>query len=228
MEYKKQKEKERFFWLVQFDANTDVKKLYEKRLICNVSVRYEKPSSNLELMQCRNCKQFQHSHTSCFRPFRCIKCPNTHEPGKCELPSSSKPYCVNCKGDHPANAPICSYYQRLLQRIRGTNTETVQNNTTIEKPKPNEFITVSKKNKPIKVTKPTLMHAQPKINYAKANPGNKQGRLGKHPFFAPQPTPNKSQTAPTKKQLTVDERISRIEDNLDRLLSFANVFLNNT
>lgn len=225
---KTMKEKERFFWLVQFDANTDMRKLYEKRLICNVSVRYEKPSSNLELMQCRNCKQFQHSHTSCFRPFRCIKCPNTHGQGQCDLPSSSKPYCVNCKGDHPANAPICPYYLRLLNRIKGTNTESSQNNPTIEKPKPNEFITVGKKNKPIKVTKPTLMRAHPKINYARANPGTKQGRLGKHPFFAPQPTPNKLQTTPAKKQLTVDERISRIEENMDRLLSFANGFLNNT
>lgn len=43
-------EKSRYFWLVQFDPCTDMTKLNEKRLICNVAVRYEKPTNSLELM----------------------------------------------------------------------------------------------------------------------------------------------------------------------------------
>lgn len=126
-------EKNRHFWLVQFDACTDMSKLNEMRLICNVTVRYEKPTSKLQLMQCRNCKLFQHSHTSCFRPFRYIKCPNNHLQGECQLPSSSKPYCCNCKGEHPANAPICPYYLRRLERTKGITPDKAE----IAKPKTN-------------------------------------------------------------------------------------------
>lgn len=144
-------EKNRFFWLVQFDPKTDMKKLNAKKLLCNISVRYEKPTSKLELMQCRNCKQFQHSHTSCFRPFRCIKCPETHAPGACSLPSSSKPYCCNCKGEHPANSPRCPHYLRLLERIKGTKSsnEPVQTHNEKQINTPNTYITVGKRNKPM-------------------------------------------------------------------------------
>lgn len=213
-------EKNRYFWLVQFDPNTDMSKLNEKRLICNVAVRYEKPTSKLELMQCRNCKLFQHSHTSCFRPFRCIKCPNDHEQGKCELPSSSKPHCVNCKGDHPANAPICPYYLRLLERVKGGKSETNQNviEQVTTKPKKNEFVTVTRRKKPV------FIRAQPKGNYSSANPGNKQGRrLGVRSYNPPAPriTPQPKQTHAPTKQLTDSERISRIEQSLDLLIRIA-------
>lgn len=83
----------------------------------NVAVRYEKPTNKLKIMQCGNCKHFEHAKSSCFNEFRCIKCPNKHEPGKCELPETSKPYCCNCnKYDHPANSPNCPAYIRLLNR----------------------------------------------------------------------------------------------------------------
>lgn len=109
--------KNKFFWLVQFQSKTDMAKLNEKNLILNVVVRYEKPLSRLEIMQCRNCKRFEHAKSSCFNDFRCIKCPTKHEPGKCELPDASKPYCCNCEKDgHPANSPNCPVYIGLLNR----------------------------------------------------------------------------------------------------------------
>lgn len=95
----------------------DIAKLEEKKLILNVAFRYEKPINKLEIMQCRNCKRFEHAKSSCFNEFRCIKCPSRHEPGKCELPDASKPYCCNCEKDgHPANSPNCPIYIWLLSR----------------------------------------------------------------------------------------------------------------
>lgn len=110
----------RFFWLVQFNPRTDMTKLNNIRLMFNVSVRYEKPSSKLEIMQCRNCKRFEHAKSSCFNEFRCVKCPELHAPGECNLSEASKPYCCNCrKYDHPANSPKCPAYLLLLSRRKG-------------------------------------------------------------------------------------------------------------
>lgn len=115
--------KDKFFWLLQFHSKTDITKLNEKNLILNVVVRYEKPMSKLRIMQCRNCKRFEHAKSSCFNDFRCIKCPDKHDPGKCELPDASKPYCCNCETlGHPANSPNCPVYFWLLSgRKTGTN-----------------------------------------------------------------------------------------------------------
>lgn len=143
-------ERERFFWLVQFNHNTDMTKLNNKRLMLNISVRYEKPTSKLQIMQCRKCKRFEHAQSSCFNDFRCVKCPDSHQPGDCQLPESSKPYCCNCcKYDHPANSPSCPMYLSLLNRRKGKNIQqSRQRNNT------NDFVTVGRNGRPIRSTTP--------------------------------------------------------------------------
>lgn len=148
----------KFFWFIQFNPNTDMTKLKNKTLIFNVSVRYEKPMNKLEIMQCRKCKRFEHAQSSCFNEYRCIKCPHTHERGKCELPDASKPFCCNCGRDgHPANSPNCPIYLNLVQRRKGNNN---QRQTTTNKDE-NGYITVGRNGKPIAQTKPVTQTSQP-------------------------------------------------------------------
>lgn len=210
----------KFFWIVQFNPLTDLKQLAKNRLICNIAVRYEKPLSKLELVQCRNCKKFQHSHTSCFNDFRCIKCPNKHEPGKCEYPSTSKAYCCNCdKIGHPANSPSCDYYLAILARKKGQKEPNTENQTS----KPNQqegFTKVGKNNKPIfnvstQLRKTTVQKPTPNI-----------------PLTAPANNPNLNKghvKAAQKKKLTnTEKKINSLESRLNHFIDLAEKWMKNS
>lgn len=73
-------------------------------------------------MQCLNCQHFGHTAKNFSRRFRCIKCPDKHEPGKCPTDEHTredinrrKPSCVNCGKNHPANYRGCQAYINLIK-----------------------------------------------------------------------------------------------------------------
>lgn len=88
-------------------------------------------------------------------PYRCVKCTDEHEPGKCQLKpkdanntiqeddinteqpaTNSIPKCVNCKSDgHPASYRNCPMYKKVKQRAeererirRELHQQTIDNN----------------------------------------------------------------------------------------------------
>jgi hypothetical protein len=71
------------------------------------------------LMPSRKCKMWGHSAFNCNRPYRCIKCDQTHEPHECPRKDRNigSPKCVNCSGDHPANSRNCPAYIKYLKSI---------------------------------------------------------------------------------------------------------------
>lgn len=203
----------KFFWIVQFNPLTDLNQLAKSRLICNISVRYEKPLNKLEIVQCRNCKKFQHSHTSCFNDFRCIKCPNKHEPGKCEYPSTSKAYCCNCdKIGHPANSPSCDYYLMILARKKGQK-EPIGKGQTVKPNQQGGFTKVGKNNKPIfsGSHKPRrAMNHRPTPNIPLTAPANN-----------PNLTKNSVKTARKKKLTNTEKKINSLESRLNQFIDLA-------
>lgn len=104
-------------WLIVLQPNTDTRELFKIRAIDHAIVKFEflrKPT----VIQCRRCQRFNHSASNCSLPYRCVKCTNTHEPGKC--PSTTKknkfkPKCVNCLGNHTANdAANCEVFKKVI------------------------------------------------------------------------------------------------------------------
>lgn len=91
------------------------------KAIDNVIVRWERFNrSKKRLTQCRNCQQFGHSATNCGQQYRCVKCTEAHEPGKCSRKTPKdpgQPKCVNCNKDHPANSSTCEIFQQYQQRV---------------------------------------------------------------------------------------------------------------
>lgn len=105
-------------WHLLLHPNTDTQALFEKRNIGAHIVKYEhmkKPT----ITQCKRCQRFNHSASSCFLPYRCVKCANQHEPGKCPMDSTTnktKLKCANCGGAHTANnAKQCPAFAKAIQ-----------------------------------------------------------------------------------------------------------------
>lgn len=105
-------------WHIVLLPNTDTKELFGIKVIDNAIVKFEflrKP----KVIQCRRCQRFNHSASNCSLPYRCVKCTESHEPGKCKSETSGnkfKPKCVNCQGNHTANdAANCAIFKRAIE-----------------------------------------------------------------------------------------------------------------
>lgn len=104
-------------WLLTLLPNTDTNELFKMKAIDHAIVKFEflkKP----KIIQCKRCQRLFHSASNCKLPFRCVKCVESHEPGKCKIDGNNKlkPKCVNCLGEHTANdAKNCQYFKRQLK-----------------------------------------------------------------------------------------------------------------
>ena len=93
-------------------------------------------------MPCRRCKMWGHTASSCGRMYRCIKCTDTHEPGKCKRTDRNvgTPKCVNCDGDHAANStqcPVFKKYAEYNQKRHQSQRKFVSQSTTVRWPSAN-------------------------------------------------------------------------------------------
>lgn len=236
--------KKKYFWLLQFHPKTDLTKLKEKLLLFNVAVRYEKPTNKLKIMQCSHCKHFEHAKSSCFNDFRCIKCPDKHEPGQCQLPDTSKPYCCNCKKvDHPANSPNCPAYLKLLSRRKiGTDTP-VQQHQNVAKDR-DGFTVVGKNGKGLSMPSTSAQstnqnQVSTSLRYNRFNPNE----VNASPMV-PAKNPHVKHVYPQQKQQqqqsksnqpdslqrrfdALEERIDKLVDAVDALIYGFNSLSNN-
>lgn len=162
-------------WQIVLLPKTDMKEVTKIRYIAEWSVKWEimrKPP----ITQCRRCQRFNHSASNCTLQYRCVKCPETHKPGDCPLDKSNnktKPYCVNCKGEHTANnAKMCPTFQKEI-KIRETKKDTSakkKTNQTNDNEKPSSSTTNPK---------PTQQQKPQATNYSsivkqKTTPNEKQ------------------------------------------------------
>lgn len=71
-----------------------------------------------KLTQCFRCQRFGHTARNCNHEFRCVKCTEKHEPGKCSRTTKEgNPKCVNCNKDHAANNRNCESYTAYKEKL---------------------------------------------------------------------------------------------------------------
>lgn len=90
--------------------------------------------------QCFRCQAWGHAANNCKRTPRCLKCLDNHEQGKCPRTTrDGNAKCVNCEGDHPANARCCaafiSYKNRQNREVRRNFPHHQANSTSRAPPK---------------------------------------------------------------------------------------------
>jgi hypothetical protein len=121
---KAQKEKINYnLFLVKLPPGESTSEIESIKYVLNQPVTWERPKNN-GIPQCKRCQSFAHIAKNCSRKYRCVKCPNDHEPYKCPLPKGKNPnpYCCNCKKfGHPANFRGCDKYVDFKNRYIRSN-----------------------------------------------------------------------------------------------------------
>ncbi|CAG5075413.1 Similar to ORF1: Nucleic-acid-binding protein from transposon X-element (Drosophila melanogaster), partial [Cotesia congregata] len=91
---------------------SSLKELFKIKNVLHMKTRWERLRRN-KLLQCRRCQRIGHTAANCEMLFRCVKCGETHEPGKCLLNTATSRENFKCanygKPGHPANYTGCKY-----------------------------------------------------------------------------------------------------------------------
>lgn len=99
-------------------AVKDIKYIYHQ------SVTIEDPKKKTTLPQCQRCQQYGHSKNYCMRPYRCVKCAESHKTSDCPKKDRRTPaLCALCQGAHPANYKGCEVYKEILARKKPRNAQ---------------------------------------------------------------------------------------------------------
>lgn len=87
------------------------------RNIFHQIVTIEDPKKRTSIVQCQRCQQYGHTKNYCMRPFRCLKCAESHMTKNCPKVDRTTPAtCALCLGPHPSNYKGCEVYKEILAR----------------------------------------------------------------------------------------------------------------
>lgn len=109
-------------FVVQATAASVEATIFKATKLNNVIVRWERLMRK-EILQCRRCQRLGHTASNCGMQFRCVKCAEVHEPGRCKLPAATKHepdqvYCISCmKYGHPASYRGCPQIKQFKETI---------------------------------------------------------------------------------------------------------------
>lgn len=125
-------------WFVNLEPSSNNNKVKDIQYIFNTKVSIEEPRKQKSVVQCKRCQQYGHTKNNCMRPYRCVKCAESHKTSDCPKSDRMTPAtCVLCSGSHPANYKGCKVYVEIQKRKsqgkpRRTEPESNKNFTTNE------------------------------------------------------------------------------------------------
>lgn len=111
--YSRKNNLETGLFLITLTSGKNLNEITGIRYLLNQRVSWEPPKSKLKEIQCWRCQKWGHMSRNCNRPYKCVKCEESHAPGECKFVSSREnlPYCVNCnKRGHPSSFRGCPEY----------------------------------------------------------------------------------------------------------------------
>ena len=100
--------------------------------ICHIKVTWEDYKTKRRTTQCHRYQEWGHATSNCYAEPACLKCAEKHLTKDCPKPRDQPARCVNCDGDHPANATICEAYKKRIEWIASkSKTGGHQHNVTL-------------------------------------------------------------------------------------------------
>lgn len=108
-------------FFVNLVAGPNNKAAKDLKYIYHQSITIEDPRKRKSIVQCQRCQQYGHTKNYCMRPYRCVKCGQSHKTSECLKKDRSTPaQCALCSGPHPANYKGCEVYTEILARRERT------------------------------------------------------------------------------------------------------------
>lgn len=221
-------------YLIKLSPSSQAAALHSIKYINHHVVHFEKLLKR-DTMQCHNCQRLGHAAVNCNLAYRCVKCSEEHEPGKCQLKGSEKPltcdqlYCVLCKSfGHPASYRACPR-QLELKRFAQERAES--------RKKPAPHVNNVNRTNLVNNNPRADSYVQPNVQYAQALRNNNQ-RTGNvfepiHPVDTRNETPQKQWLASAMTEFrniilqTIDQKFEDIYQQFNTL-SRKTDFLFNT
>ncbi|CAH2106908.1 unnamed protein product [Euphydryas editha] len=104
-------------FFVNFQPGPNNKIAKKIRNIFHQFVTIEDPRKRTSIVQCQRCQQYGHTKNYCMRPYRCLKCAESHPTKNCPKVGRTTPatYAL-CLGPHPSNYKGCEVYKEILAR----------------------------------------------------------------------------------------------------------------
>lgn len=104
-------------WFVNLEPGPNNKNVKELKYIYHTSIVIEDPKRKKVIPQCKRCQQYGHTRNNCMRPYRCVKCAESHNTTECPKKNRDSPAkCALCLEDHPANYKGCKVFLEIQQR----------------------------------------------------------------------------------------------------------------
>lgn len=104
-------------FFINLQAGPNNKAAKQVKVIYHQIVSIEDPKKRTAPVQCHRCQQYGHSKNYCMRPYRCLKCAESHNTKECPKADRSSPAkCALCLGPHPSNYKGCEVYKEILAR----------------------------------------------------------------------------------------------------------------
>lgn len=114
-------------FMASFGNKESIDNIYNIRYILNTKVKVESlRKNNMIIPQCKRCQGFNHTQKYCAREPRCVSCAGKHLSVLCNVEKTKPAFCINCKGQHPANYRGCEIAKEL-QKIRIRNIKSKKN-----------------------------------------------------------------------------------------------------
>lgn len=110
---------EKFHYLIQVAAESKTAELFKVKTLAYQRVRWEHLKRQA-IFQCKNCQRLGHASKNCSLNYRCVKCAQSHEPGKCPitaLDNRAALKCANCnQSGHPASYKGCQFIKFAMDQ----------------------------------------------------------------------------------------------------------------
>ncbi|KAL3278523.1 hypothetical protein HHI36_024056 [Cryptolaemus montrouzieri] len=124
-------------FIIHITAESNMKNSTSVQYIDNTAVWFEKLFRNGPI-QCTRCQRMDQASANSALPYRCVKCSESHEPGKCQITEKTTRvnlYCVLCRKTwHPA--PYNQYPSKNKSNNQPNSAITSQAKNTVERAVP--------------------------------------------------------------------------------------------
>lgn len=108
-------------WFVNLEPGPNNSEVKNIKYIYHTSVKIEDPIRKNTIPQCKRCQQYGHTKNYCMRPYRCVKCAESHNTADCPKKDRQEPAkCALCLEDHAANYRGCRVFKEIEKRKFGS------------------------------------------------------------------------------------------------------------